>query len=235
MKYLDYAIASVIYHDGDAHLNMALKTWQSMPKGVPSYAVVNRWHTNKKEYPNNIKYIENDKNILARAWNIGLKEIFTKYDFAVVTNLDLEAPEEWEIEMMVKALKDNPGYGIVSATPMGMETFNTADGLADIKHGDGSFSLYIISKDAFNKVGDFDEGFVPAYFEDNDYLERMWQAGYKPQRFDGIVYYHITQGSMKHSTEVRKNYPVFMQKNLEYFKSKWGFVPPHLPADIKFN
>lgn len=221
-------ILTVIYHTDKPHYNMAMKTWSSTPN-IPIIAVVNK-RLDNVEYPKHIQYIENDRNILARAWNIGLKEIFRACDIAIVSGLDLEFPNEEKIQLMYNYLKDNSSIGILSANPDNHFSITTQS----MKHGDGSFSLYMITKECFKSVGDFDENFDPAYFEDNDYLERLWQKGYKPERYNLANYFHITQGTLKYSEEVMKQYPIFMNKNLQYFRQKWGKTPEHLPDNIVF-
>lgn len=219
---------TVIYHETREHFNLALKAWASFPKEVKILAVINQKYD--IEYPKNIEYIANDENCLAKAWNIGLREIFKTEDYAIVSGLDSISPQLDQLEEMVKMLKENPKYGLVSAIPMDMY-----NGVEKVQHGDGSFSFFIISKEAFEKVGDFDERFKPAYFEDNDYLERLWKAGYTPHRALSVIYYHMFQGTIKYGTEIKRKYPVYMQKNLELFRSIYGKTPEHLPKDIKFT
>ena len=225
----DYAILAVVYHETEEHYKMALKSWAAFPQDVEIVAVNNK-NYQAALYPATLNWIENDENCLAKAWNIGLKKIFETYEFALVSGLDSLAPDSDAIEFLIDTLKYNPDYGIVSASP---SPLHINDFIKDIKHGDGSFSFFVISKEAFENVGGFDERFKPAYFEDNDYLERLWKAGYKPKQ-SPISYYHVTQGTVKYGKDITKKYPEFMQRNLELFKSIYGKVPEHLPEDIKF-
>ena len=220
-------VLTVIYHENIQHFNMALKAWKSFPKSE-KYAVINR----KLEdvlYPDNIIYLENDENCLARAWNIGLKNIFEKHDVAIVSGLDSEAPTRFHIRNMIMLAKSDPTIGIVSAN-----CTNHLRGEVPIEHGDGSFSFFVITRKAFQKIGDFNERYKPAYFEDNDYLERAWEAGYKPIKMLDAKYFHIFQGSMKYGPEAKRKYSEFMNRNLEIFKKEYGKVPDHLPPNIRF-
>lgn len=226
-----YAILTVIYHETPAHFNMALRTWKSFPEDAEIIAVINK-RLDGVEYPDFITYLENDENCLARAWNMGLKYLFNKgYENVFVSGLDSESPNVDDLDVLAGAATDD---GFSAATPLGMQSLGVANQLP-VKHGDGSFSFFCINKDCFELVGDFDEGFKPAYFEDNDYLERMWQEGLRPVRRQDVQYFHIFQGTVKNGEDIKREYPVFMQKNLEYFREKWGFTPPHLPSDIKFS
>lgn len=222
-------VLTVIYHENKDHYNMALKSWSSFPKDCQIIAIINQALLSV-DYPNNIKYIQNDENCLAKAWNIGLKEIFKTDDVAIVSGLDSEAPDEEHLSFLLAFLRERPQCGVVAAVPLGMVTESE-----NIRHGDGSFSFFAITKECFEAVGDFDERFKPAYFEDNDYLERLWKAGYEPKKLSNVTYFHIFQGTFKYGNAIRKAYPKFMQKNLELFKSIYGKVPEHLPKDIQFD
>lgn len=226
---MNYAILTVIYNETATHYSVTSNalSYMLLP-GIETYAVVNKRYE-KGKYPEKITYIENDENCLAKAWNLGLREIFKNHDFAVVTGNDSILPTKTQLDSMIECLGKNPLYGIVSAIPKGM-----VGGDKPIKHGDGSFSLFAISKKTFEDVGGFDEDFKPAYFEDNDYLERLWQKGYTPRQLD-IVYYHIFQATMKYGDEIKRSYGEYMNKNLELFRKKYGKTPDHLPSDIHFS
>lgn len=220
-------IVSVIYHETEMHYKLALKAWSNMPVIADKISVINKKFN--APYPEDMILIENSENCLAKAWNIGLKKAFESEDYAFVSGLDLICPQEDQLDDMINILKKNPNFGMVAATPL-----NAGFGEQPMQHGDGSFSFYCISKKCFEDVGDFDEQYKPAYFEDNDYLERLWLKGYQPKRLP-IYYYHIGQGTVKHGSEIQKQYPGFMQKNLEIFKNTYGKVPDHLPKDVKFK
>lgn len=230
----NYKFLTVVYHETPAHFNMAKKAWGSIDN-TKTVAVINKalkYHN----YPQGIKYIQNRENNLSMAWNRGLKSIFTTCDYAVVMGLDSIAPEPEQVQELIEALENNPNLGLVSATGVAGYVFRlTQPSWTPVKHGDGSFSFFVISKEAFQKVGEFDTNFSPAYFEDNDYLERLWEAGYTPMRAEHISYYHVFQGTIKRGDGISKKYADFMNKNLNYFRQKWGKTPDHLPPDIRFT
>ena len=210
---------------------MALKAWASFPEDSEIVAVVNR-KLEGVEYPDHIHYIENDENCLAKAWNIGLRHLFDNgHKEVFVSGLDSLCPDSSELDRVLG--HDGLGVGIIGFRAEGMPIIG--GDYQPIQHGDGSFSFFLISKDCFNFVGRFDQRYKPAYFEDNDYLERLWDSGYKPLRNNGGSYFHIFQGTMKHGTDSKRNYPDYMQKNLELFVEDYGKVPDHLPSDIKFK
>lgn len=228
------AVLTVIYHESDEHYNMAKQAWKSFPEDSEIMAVVNR--KMDKEYPSNIKYLYNTENCLSKAWNMGLRDLFKRHDYVVVSGLDSIAPVESEINQMITYLQTNPKIGLVSATPRGSyERIHSLARTFDVEHGDGSFSFFILSKEAFETVGKFDENFKPAYFEDDDYLVRLRNAGYTPKRLQHVQYFHVRQGTVKHGNDIQKAYTDFMARNLEYYRKKWGHTPPHLPPNIEFR
>lgn len=219
-------ILTVVYHENKEHYKMALKTWASLPKDWPKLAVMNL-ALSGVEYPNDITYIANNENCLARAWNLGLTRLFDDSEYVFLSNLDCFAPSEDEMLEMYRLLVSNPEYGMVSC-------IQSQSPLNPVKHGDGSFSFFLLSSRAYYDVGAFDERYKPAYFEDCDYLERLWGKGYKPISVNSKTYMHIGQGTLKAGDKVKKDYPAFMQKNLETFKETYGKVPDHLPVSVSF-
>ena len=87
---------------------------------------------------------------VAASWNKLCREIFAKHDHALILNDDIYLG--YNTETVLKAIEKNPESLIRS---------------------ERSWSLFLIPKKLYEKVGDFDEGFYPAYYEDSDYIYRM--------------------------------------------------------------
>lgn len=226
-----YAVLTVVYHESEEHFKMALKSWASYPEDSEIVAVINR-RLEGVEYPDNIHYIENDENCLAKAWNIGLKYFFAKgYDHVFVSGLDSFSPSSKSLDNLAEFASV---FFFAAANATGIKRVPGTVGGIPVEHGDGSFSFFCMTKGMFDWVGDFDEDFKPAYFEDNDYLERMRKLKCKPMLVLDATYEHLFQGTVKYGPEIQKKYPIFMQRNLELFVKKHGFVPPHLPPDVTF-
>ena len=192
---------SVIYVTNPDLARLAEDTYQSIPKAIFRLAVVNanpigfevnKWAT---------ETLNNTENCLSLAWNLGierLKNVGCRYVFA--TNLDVLVSKSL-IRSMYVLLKQEPTFGMVSATSVEsypdyhrlLRTKTMYSTFTPIKHGDGSFSCFLLDTEAFDRVGPFDVNFKPAYFEDNDYLERLWSCGYTPQRITNQYYFHHQQ------------------------------------------
>lgn len=86
------------------------------------------------------------------------------------------------------------------------------------------FSCFLLDKLVFDDIGEFDDGYCPCFFEDNDYHIRMVQGGWRAISITSAPYYHygsITQNSIEGGL---CSSPQF-EANRAYFKDKFGFIP----------
>jgi GT2 family glycosyltransferase len=91
---------------------------------------------------------------------------------------------------------------------------------------------FILSVNAYLKVGKFDENFFPAYFEDNDYFRRMLLSDV-PMVFNGMLNPVIYRNSMtiQKTPELNNGF----EKNRQYYISKWGGQPTQETFGTPFN
>lgn len=90
-----------------------------------------------------------------------------------------------------------------------------------------AYSLFLLRKWGFDKIGSFDERFYPAYFEDNDYAYRVHVlAGYPSYSAPNATYDHVGSSTMKKYTpaEMDAHHHAF-RANALYYSSKWGDEP----------
>lgn len=109
----------------------------------------------------------------------------------------------------------------------------------------GGFSLFLISRECWEKVGMFDEAFRPAYFEDNDYFYRMKLAGISEYVSPHAGFHHRvnvdSEGSwLGWSTtfsdpEMKAHHREVMETNRNYYVDKWGGPPGEEKYTIPFN
>lgn len=93
---------------------------------------------------------------------------------------------------------------------------------ADFYQGTGTWCNIILPQATFEKVGEFDEGFAVAYYEDNDYAYRLKLAGLKvlADPFFNPEVYRNSQTIAKNQT-LNKHFTA----NQNRFKDKWGGMP----------
>ena len=99
------------------------------------------------------------------------------------------------------------------------------------------FSAFMISKEAYEKVGDFDEAFIPCYWEDNDYHTRITKSGLKALVIPSAIYYHYgsrTQVEALGGGRTVSTHETF-NNNRAYFITKWGGLPNEERFDLPFN
>lgn len=89
-----------------------------------------------------------------------------------------------------------------------------------------TFCVFLLKHAAWRRVGPFDEGFWPAYYEDVDYWHRMRHAGVKMREIDTTCYDHVLNGYLKAMTpEENKIFHGYMQANYRRYVRKWGGAP----------
>ncbi len=84
------------------------------------------------------------------------------------------------------------------------------------------FSFFKIRRDLFLKIGFFDEGFAPAYYEDTDYLRRMQLAGIER----AIVDTGIGHREQSTSKDMGWDAQALIDRSGVRYTSKWGGFPP---------
>jgi GT2 family glycosyltransferase len=91
-----------------------------------------------------------------------------------------------------------------------------------------------MTRHVLREVGWFDENFVPAYYEDNDYLWRCKLAGVSVVNIPS-GYFHDGSSTIKsnsvYATRNMKSFP----SNGEYYRAKWGGYPGSEQFERPFN
>lgn len=144
--------------------------------------------------------IHNDKNVgVGASWNQLCKKIFEKNDYALILNDDIYLGKKQEqIISLIKKKKN----GFIRATP--------------------DWCAFIISKDVYESVGEFDECFFPAYYEDKSYEYRM--------KLKGVValkHPELNPSVYKSSQTIEKDPEIFeaSKKNKKIYFEMWGGEP----------
>lgn len=153
---------------------------------------------------------------VAGSWNIGLSLLYgdKENDHLLIICNDDNLLKENAIEELVQLAEANPDHG-----------FFASQG--------GGFSFFALRPTiAVNTVGYFDEGFYPAYFEDNDYHYRM-----KLKDVDFICsekqLYELgvngqgsqTLNSFMTEEKIKKAIQVGFESNKARYEAKWGGEP----------
>jgi len=155
--------------------------------------------SSKLNHPNIIIH-SMEKNLgVATSWNMLCDIIFKENDYALILNDDIYlGRKDWEIDNLLSNYK------------------------ADFYYGVQQWSVFILPKKTFKKVGRFDENFYPAYYEDNDYEYRMKLIGKRMFQipFLNPFVYQSSQTIEKDPT-LRNN----IEDNKQKYINKWGGLP----------
>ena len=149
----------------------------------------------------NIYVHEEQQNLgVAGSWNKLCKKIFEKHSHALILNDDVYL-----------------GYGTETVNKV-IEKYQFS-----LVQSFVSWSVILISKYMYDYIGDFDETFYPAYYEDSDYLYRMKLKGIRQD-----VEAELNPQTVRISMTQEKDPDLVnasMQENRLRYIEKWGNSP----------
>jgi hypothetical protein len=158
--------------------------------------------------------IENENNVgVAASWNQLCKAIFKEHDYALILNDDIYlGRQEWAINSFFDWLEMNLGI----EDKIGVRNAITADFFV----GPKDWCAFIISKKCYEQIGEFDDRFFPAYYEDNDYAMRMKLMGKKLE----IVPF-LEPAVFRSSETMKKDSEIKGEESKQKYIEKWGGLP----------
>ena len=178
---------------------------------------------------------------LAKSWNYGIKDSFEKgADYVFVINNDIllhpDAIDNLVDYFKIKSYSSSHRLGIVTCmnvkgecdekgNPSKIFELKSEDkkGVPISEHPD--FAAFMLSKNCWNSVGEFDEGFRPAYFEDNDYHRRLCLSGYYAVTLPTAMFYHVGSKTQNMAEDKPQVPGLLFERNRDYFREKWGGGP----------
>lgn len=173
-----------------------------------------------------------------RSVNFGVNDAFERgFDVAFVLNNDiiLHPDSIWRIAERF----EKGDVGLVSAmdirgeleeknispSEIGRLLSHEKENVDEAPHP--SFSAFAVDKLCWEMIGEFDELFFPAYFEDNDYHYRMDVFGLPAIVYPPAMFYHFGSRTQNESSEDGR--PVVsggaFENNRAYYVKKWGGLP----------
>lgn len=88
-----------------------------------------------------------------------------------------------------------------------------------------AFFCMMISREAFQRVGELDEQFGVGFFEDDDYCRRLEQTGMQRLCAEDVFVHHQLSASFNKLKAEAKQ--ALFEKNKSLFEAKWGAWKPH--------
>jgi len=153
---------------------------------------------------------------VAATWNV----VMSRNDDIIIMACDDVRFGARTIEALVKESEEHPEVGFFFPESASM------------------FTVFLLRKSLYDRIGAFDEGFWPAYFEDNDYFRRLCLAG--EQRFPVVgvdvgYYHHISATLRTYNTDEMNTHHGRFKANQDYYYRKWGGLPHHETYATPFN
>lgn len=167
---------------------------------------------------------------VSESWNHGLQYIFKKHTHCLVVNNDVELlPQTYST-----LLQDGGPFVTAVGKNEPIKDFNWDREVFNSRpHPD--FSCFLIRRNAYYKIGPFDEKFKGAYCEDSDYHCRMHKLGIAANCIS-LPFYHHASGTLKNcSSDEQKAIKKQADLNRAYFKNKYGFEVGSPEYEAFFN
>lgn len=198
---MNIAIVSTIYITSDKHLELAKKSLESFTTKdhgeLLNIGIINKIRNEGDEKALTPYYdiigINNENN-LSRAWNIGVDVAFKHgADYVLIPNLDVEYNDK-TIDNLVKFAERNKDAMLWTSTEV--EEFSKPAKRSMKPQSNPHFSSFLIDRQLFEHVGEFDETFF-SYYGDNDMVRRMILADVIPLRTEASEFLHFGSATIK--------------------------------------
>jgi len=179
------------------------------------------------------KIIRYEENIgVAKSWNLGIENALNEgADYVLVINNDTIFGRCCVQELIDRFQKND----LVLISPINTTDENIESIINNVQElNDGDYSAFLIDERLFELVGEFDENFSPAYFEDNDMNYRIKLAKLKSIKYCNAFFHHFGSKTQNQKPGGIVNSQLF-EKNRDYYIKKWGGVPGQERYKTPFN
>lgn len=174
---------------------------------------------------------------LAATWNRALEAVWAMDERAAwVVNNDVRLPTT-TLAQLLEVQNRTPGWFVTACNVGAAYDPDQIVPLADVltSRGGPDFSCYLITRWC-HRWFQFDEGFVPAYHEDNDYHRRLQLAGLGEKIFSVLTpYFHHGSGTLKANPQMVPAWGGKFDACRAYYVRKWGGPPHHETYQVPFQ
>ena len=171
-------------------------------------------------------------NSFSQSVNIGIRDgIQRGFTHFLVLNNDVLLNKNTVSDLLKRFINSSETENLAIATPLNIKDQTTPEGTYEfstetktecIERESPDFSAFMISREAFERVGEFDEGFEKAYHEDNDYHYRIRLLGMKAICLLTAYYYHFGSRTQNEACSTPIVTGSQFEKNRNYYIAKWG-------------
>ena len=191
-----------------------------------------------------------------RSVNFGVNDAWERgFDYALVCNNDILLHQEaiWRLVGRFSSptyvdpeTKEESGLAMVTCMdmrgqiePQAFLQCNPNDVGQAPEAPHPNFSAFMLSKEAWETVGEMDEVFAPAYFEDNDYHYRIKLAGMEAITYPPALFYHFASGTQREAKEREGGGAMVSNQQFEAnratYARKWGGLPGEEKFETPYN
>lgn len=235
------------YVNGESYVIQLLKTLEAKRPIFP-VIIDNTGSKNEQEpYPWeremwNGELIKNSQNQgVAGAWNQGIEACIFRHDIerVLVLNHDVLLHKD-AIDNMATAINTHD-FPIVTATDVAgqcvkpIDVFNLRVPHVGYFTDEPCFSCFMISREGYNDIGQFDTKLWPAYFEDNDYHYRAKLKKRRLVKMNTAMFYHYGSRSIRDNPVMGNIINKYYLQNEAYYIEKWGGKPGREKYKAPFN
>jgi GT2 family glycosyltransferase len=164
--------------------------------------------------PDVVYYAYGTNRGLSKSWNEGMLNAWEAgADVVIIANDDIFFSLGDVDKLAEKALRCRDNYIVTCAG------FHLRFKQPIPSHG---YSCFAINPVALEKIGCFDENFMPIYCEDQDYAWRAKLAGLQEENCPDTMVHHGGSCTIFADPELLKQNGVTHGRNIEYYRRKWG-------------
>ena len=167
--------------------------------------------TSKIKYAH-VHIMKNEQNVgVGASWNMLCNVIFANHPYALILNDDVYLGKRTaDIKELIEKKKYKGAF--LRAVP--------------------DWCAFIISKSIYEKVGRFDECFMPAYYEDMSYERRMFLQGIPIIKTPSLIpYVYNSSKTLEKMPELQEA----SKRNKELYVEMWGGEPSKEKFKTPFN
>lgn len=225
-------IVTVPFITVDKHLERAIETYSSIKTSeneLYKIAIVNKYRNDKDLETilslNDDMYLSPD-NCLSLAWNFGIhKCIENGCDIIIVPNLDIVL-EPNTIDLLVKFGAVEANKDVVVWSPRQYKPDEQRPTVTEGEIGNGAdFFCFVVRNNVQKILGEFDEQFNPAYFEDNDMDYRAKLSGNRTCKLLGLPVLHYGSQTIRNDDKLFTMNRYTYSENQNKFIFKWNGLP----------
>lgn len=184
-----------------------------------------------------LSYPDNPEgNNVSAGWNLGIQTLLNRgMDFILVPNNDIICHPQC-VDNLVDFWQETKDEFIMwtAMQHSPMRTIKTVEP-GDSYDNHPGFSFFAVSRDGIEKLaqkehgtrepipGYFDPNYKGAYFEDQDYHQRILRAGYDGGKTASALYYHFGSRTIGVDQSLNNDNFITYENNRRYFERKWGY------------